>query len=256
MRHLFILLILLSLAGVGHAELRILWEESPPGEYLDAKGNPAGVTIDLVKDLLQRQGIDATIRILPWKRAYAMGLQESNIALMETTRTPEREELFKWVGPILVVKRIVYRKAGDDVVLRTVEDLKQAPGICVLRGSSNESYLQSLGITHLYAVTKPRQCLKMLDNDRVELFYTSEIGMAGLLEKQGIASERYQAVLHLKKEYLYLAFSRDVSQARIQRWQAALEDAKRDGTVARIYEGTYSKETIAEICQPGDPLGR
>lgn len=254
MRSLLALVIVFSLLGVGHAELRILGEESPPGEYLDANGNPAGVTIELVRELLSRLEVRATIRVLPWKRAYAMGLNESDVALMETTRTPEREGQFKWVGPILVVKRIIYGMDTYDKPVETIADVRQGGTICVLRGSSNEHYLQSLGITRINAVTLPAQCLKMLAADRVQLFYTCEIGMDGLLREQGLASDKFKALLDLKKEYLYLAFSKDVSDARIRRWQDALETAKRDGTVARIYHGVYSPETIKEICQPGDPL--
>jgi ABC-type amino acid transport substrate-binding protein len=254
MRYLLVLMMVFSLLGVCHAELQILGEDSPPGEYLDPNGKPAGVTIDLVHDLLDRLNVRATIRILPWKRAYHMGLNENNVALLETTRTEERESLFKWVGPLLVVKRIIYGRADYAKPLKTVADLQQGGTICVLRGSSNETYLQSLGITNINAVTLPAQCLKMLEAGRVQLFYTSEIGMEGLLKEQGLAADRFKALLHLKKEYLYLAFSKDVSDERIRNWQDVLEEAKRDGTVARIYHGTYSQETIREICQPGDPL--
>jgi len=256
MRYLLALAIVFSLLGAGHAELRILGEESPPGEYLDANGNPAGVTIDLVNDLLGRLKVKAAIKILPWKRAYQMGLNERNVMLLETTRTAEREPLFKWVGPILVVKRIVYAMADFPAELRTAADLPKSGTICVLRGSSNERYLHSLGLTEIYAVSLPGQCLKMLKADRVQLFYTSEIGMDGLLKEQGIAADKVKDMLHLEKEYLYLAFSRDVSDARISQWQEALEAAKRDGTVARIYHGVYSEETISEVCLPGDPLAR
>ncbi len=65
MRCLTALLMVLVVSAVCQAELRILGEESPPGEYLDENGNPDGVTIDLVKDLLRRQGITAAISILP-----------------------------------------------------------------------------------------------------------------------------------------------------------------------------------------------
>ena len=256
MRYLLALLIVLSLPVLCPAELRILGEVSPPGEYLDADGNPAGVTIELVRELLNRLGVQATIRILPWKRAYAIGLNEDNVALMETTRTAEREDLFKWVGPILVVRRIIYGMDTYDKPLETIADLQKGGTICVLRGSSNEQYLQSLNITQINAVTVPAQCLKMLTADRVQLFYTSEIGMDGLLKEQGLAADTVKALLDLKKEYLYLAFSKDVSDVRIRHWQEALEAAKRDGTVARIYQGVYSPETINDICQPGDPLAR
>jgi polar amino acid transport system substrate-binding protein len=256
MRYLLILAIVFSLLGVCQAELRILGEVSPPGEYLDEDGNPAGATIELVRELLHRLDVRATIHILPWKRAYDMGLNENNVALMETTRTPEREKSFKWVGPILVVRRIIYGMHTYDAPLKTIADLRKGGTICVLRGSSNERYLQSLNITQINAVTVPAQCLKMLLADRVQLFYTSEIGMDGLLKEQGLSAGTVAALLDLKKEYLYLAFSMDVSDARIRRWQDALDAAKRDGTVARIYHGVYSPETIKDICQPGDPLAQ
>ena len=104
------------------------------------------------------------------------------------------------------------------------------------------------------AVTKPSQCLKMLQTDRVQLYYTSDIGMTGLLKEQAIAADTFRAVQNLQKEYLYLAFSRDVSDQRVQRWQSALEAAKRDGTVAKIYRGVYGNDTIKEVTRPGDPL--
>jgi polar amino acid transport system substrate-binding protein len=238
------------------AELLILGEESPPGEYLDDNGNPAGVTIDLVNDLMLRQGITATINILPWKRAYHIGLHENNIVLLETTRTEERENLFKWVGPILVLNRIIYSMADYGGTLKKTADMQHAGKICVLRGSSNESYLKKLGLTNIHSVAAPIQCLKMLQANRVQLFYTSEIGMNGLLKEQNLAPNSVKAVFNLKKEYLYLAFSKDISELQIKSWQAALEDAKRDGTVENLYQGVYSEETIREICLPGDPLAR
>ena len=90
----------------------------------------------------------------------------------------------------------------------------------------------------------------------VEFFYTSEIGMDGLLKEQELDPDRFKALLHLKKEYLYLAFSKDIGDERIARWRAALEEVKCDGTLGKIYHDVYSHETIKEICLPGDPLAR
>lgn len=256
MKYLLALLIVFTACNICQAELQILGEESPPGEYIDNNGKPAGVTIDLVEDLLRRQGAQATIKILPWKRAYYIGLNHSNVALMETTRTEEREELFRWVGPILVVNRIIYGRADFSKPVNTIEDIPTAENICVLRGSSNESYLNSLGFTRISSVAKPFQCIKMLMAGHVQLFYTSEIGMDGLLKEQGINPDKFKIVLNLKKEYLYLAFSRDVSDVRINGWQTALEDAKKDGTVFKIYQSVYPDGMIKEICLPGDPLAQ
>ena len=239
-----------------YAGLRILGEDSPPGEYLDQKGNPAGVTIELVKILLKRQDKVAAIEILPWSRAYYLGLHARNIALLETTRTAEREALFKWVGPILVVKRILYATAEFDRQVADVSDIRRKDSVCVLRGSSNESYLRKLDMAHIYPVTKPFQCIEMLFAGHADLFYTSEIGMNGLLKERTIDPGRFKPVLNLTKEYLYIAFSKDVDDNRIRQWQAALEEVKRDGTLAGIYAGVYPDSMIREVCLPGDPLSR
>jgi polar amino acid transport system substrate-binding protein len=108
----------------------------------------------------------------------------------------------------------------------------------------------------LYPVTRPAQCIEMLIAGHANLFYTSEIGMEGLLKEKKLDPGRFKALLSLKKEYLYIAFSKDVSDARIQSWQAALEDAKRDGTVSRLYTAVYPDGLIKEVCRPGDPLAR
>jgi ABC-type amino acid transport substrate-binding protein len=94
----------------------------------------------------------------------------------------------------------------------------------------------------------------MLQAKRLDLFYASEIGMAGLLKEQNMPLDSVRAILHLKKEYLCLAFSKDIGDARIASWQRALEEAKADGSVEAIYRGVCSEETIREICLPGAPL--
>ena len=47
--------------------------------------------------------------------------------------------------------------------------------------------------------------------------------MEGLLKDQGPAASRVKALLDFKKEYPYLAFCKDVSDANIRHWRDALE---------------------------------
>ncbi len=254
-----VVVLLLVIVSISHSygKLQVLGEESPPGEYIDENGQPAGVTIELVRELLKRTKVEADIKIFPWKRAYYLGLNGKEVALMETTRTKEREDLFKWVGPILVVKRVVYALENYVHKINKADDLKNNDVVCVLRGSSNESYLRNeLKIGKVHAVAKPIQCIRLLFANRVKLFYTSEIGLTGLLKDQKISPSKFKPVLTLKKEYLYLAFSKDTEDKEITRWQRHFKDIKKDGTLARIYKGTYSKESIKEVCLPGDPLAK
>lgn len=53
--------------------------------------------------------------------------------------------------------------------------------------------------------------------------------------------------------YLYIAMSVDIPDSTVERWQEALDQMKRDGTLARYYRGTYPESMIEALSQPGQP---
>ena len=85
-----------KMASVG---LRIYTENSPPANYL-AGGRLQGLSVEIVREILRRRNIPDSIEMVPWARGYALALNQPNVALFSTTRLPQREKLFKWVGPI------------------------------------------------------------------------------------------------------------------------------------------------------------
>ena len=66
---------------------------------LDADGKVVGIATDKVRAAFERAGLPYTIELLPWKRAYAAAYQRPDACVYSTARTPERDPLFKWVGP-------------------------------------------------------------------------------------------------------------------------------------------------------------
>jgi polar amino acid transport system substrate-binding protein len=54
-------------------------------------------------------------------------------------------------------------------------------------------------------------------------------------------------VLPLSQISLYLAFSKDISEERISQWQQALEQSYRDGTMRKLYTGTYNEKLISRL---------
>ena len=77
-----------------------------------------------MKELLKREKIEFTLEVFPWARGYKMALNEPNTALYSTTRTPERETLFKWVGPLASNDWVMFGKKGTKIKLNNLEDAK------------------------------------------------------------------------------------------------------------------------------------
>jgi len=58
--------------------LKIYTEDSPPGNYA-LNGKPAGMAMEIVREILNRLGEDADIKIVPWARGYRIALDLPNV---------------------------------------------------------------------------------------------------------------------------------------------------------------------------------
>src|SRR6202035_2593591 len=83
------------------AALTLTTEEYPPYNMLDERTKePTGITVDKVVELMHRAHEPFTMISYPWSRAYRLALQMEDTCVFSTSRTPEREALFTWVGPL------------------------------------------------------------------------------------------------------------------------------------------------------------
>ncbi|WP_108096008.1 ABC transporter substrate-binding protein [Pseudomonas sp. GV071] len=251
--HVF-LATLIALPALAFAEpqntlgkLRVLTEHSPPGEYQEPSGRVTGPTAEMVRELMRRAGETAEIEMHPWKRGYDYALSSQQVALFETTRTREREKLFKWVGPIKRISRGLYTLEENAQPLDNLEQARSSTGICAYNGDSSADMLLQNGFDNLSLPTLPEQCLSMLLHKRVEMWATSDIEKDAFLATVGLPPVTIKRVLELDIRELYIAFSLATPDSTIQRWQRVLDEMKRDGTLAKFYRGTYSDEQIEAV---------
>ncbi len=239
----------LALGLPARAEVRVLTEHSPPGEYLDESGRVTGPTAEMIRELMKRLGEPGEIELLPWKRAYDYALKGPQVALFETARTPEREALFKWVGPIKRIQWGLYARKAQASPLSDLQQARQVERLCAYLGDGKADTLKQQGFDNLYQPVLSAQCLEMLLRGRVDLWLTSDIEKDALLQENSLPANSLQAVLKIDSLDLYIAFSADTPDALVQRWQAELDAMKRDGSLARFYRGTYSDSLIEELSQ-------
>ena len=240
--------------------LTLLTEHNPPAEYLDEQGNVGGVTTQLLQLLMQRLNVQGTFALMPWGRAFSMARSGSNVALYETVRTAEREALFKWVGPLMLYRISLYSLAGRVPSNIPAHQLADNYVACNYPGAASVRELQQLGFVdgkNLVLTSKSGDCLNMLLLGRVDLLAIEDSSLA---EYQATASQSGKSlteVLFLSERQRYLAFSLDVSNEHINRWQQALEQSYRDGSMRKLYQPVYSDAIIQRLeqfaAQPPQP---
>ncbi len=100
-------------------------EQFPPFSYQE-DGKLQGISVDLLDNMLGHINItlnQSEIKVLPWTQGYQMALKDNNTIIFSTARIPEREILFKWVGPISPVKAVLFALKEKHIKINSPEDL-------------------------------------------------------------------------------------------------------------------------------------
>jgi polar amino acid transport system substrate-binding protein len=209
--------------------LTITTESSPPTSMVE-DGHVIGTATERVREIMARVGVDYTIEAFPWKRAYAAALSHKNTCVYSTTRTPEREKLFKWVGPTDQGEWVLMGRADRHYNLHSLEDARNMR-IGTYWGDARDEYLRSRGFQVDQAHTDVINPQKLLLG-RIDLWAASLRGVE-VLRQKGL-SDRIVPVLVFNKVYVYLACNPSVPDELVTRMNAAMEAMEHDGTTKRI----------------------
>jgi polar amino acid transport system substrate-binding protein len=221
-----------SLANAGSEALRLhlLTEASPPVSMLEG-GKVIGSGTEKIREIMARTGTDYTMELLPWRRAFMFSLQRPDVCLFSTTRTPERENQFKWVGPTDEAEWVLLGRADRKFELRTLEDARPLR-IGTYNGDARDEYLRARGFQVDPApndMINPRKLML----DRIDLWAASFKRGSSVLKRNGW-SDQIVPVLEFNRVGVYLACNPAVPTELIERMNAALEAMGRDGTMKRI----------------------
>jgi len=105
--------------------LKVLTEEFPPFNYVK-DGEVAGLSTEVVKAILTEAGISYEVQVHAWKESYETALSTKNCILFSTSRRPDREELFKWVGTIAPTNYSVFALAErEDIEILALEEMEK-----------------------------------------------------------------------------------------------------------------------------------
>jgi polar amino acid transport system substrate-binding protein len=214
--------------------LQLVTEEYPPVTFMK-DGKPSGFVTDMVREIAARQGIPDNIRLTSWKNAYNMALIHPKVVLFSAERTPERENLFQWVGPVGKNSAMLYAKKGSGIRINSLEEAKAIGTIATTTNWFTEQQLKREGFKNLRSSPDPRENVRQLMKGEVQLSIFTDITIPEIVRDAGYGMQDLEPVFTVVQTYFYIALSRDTPAEVVQAWQSTLDSLKQDGSFERIY---------------------
>jgi len=237
---LLILIVNPSLIFAGTiSQFTILTEEWKPYNF-KKDGIVLGISTDMLVLMLERIGTTQNrkdIMLVPWARAYNMLQNNPGTILFTTTKTEERENMFKWVGPIFEIELNLYALKQRNLKINSIEDIKKYR-IGTQRDDVVESLLvkkTGMNVTDFERVASSLLNVKKLYAGRIDLVPQCKETTIIKCKEAGIDPDKFESVYTLDTKSNYYAFHKDTPDEVISTFQAAFDELKGEGKLDEIF---------------------
>jgi polar amino acid transport system substrate-binding protein len=206
--------------------LTYVTEAYPPYNFSD-NNILRGIAVDLL--VLASQQTTAPvqrsqIRLMPWARSYRDAQKKPNYVLFSTARTPEREKLFKWAGPITTNRVVLLAKKSRGIRINSPADLQHLR-IGSIRDDVAEQLVRGLGVpdSQLNLAANGDALAHQLQAERIDLWAYDQNVAQWFMRNAGLNPDDFESLYTLQEGQLWYAFNLAVSDARVAELQKALD---------------------------------
>jgi polar amino acid transport system substrate-binding protein len=216
-------------------DIRVVTEHLPPYQIAEKGRVVGGSSYLIMKEVLKRANIKDISEVMPWARAYEMGLSRENTIIYSITRSPERELLFHWIGQLHNMEYSFFSsKKNQRLNIETTKDALNYRAVAV-RNSFEANSLKRIGFIegkNLILVVDYITAWKMLKVGRADITYANAPilefpNMNGsLFKRQGVVIETFQ---------LYVAANINTDKKTIDNLSAALQSVKADPSFKNLF---------------------
>ncbi len=221
--------------------IQIYTEDYPPLTFMNSFGEISGFGADIVFEIMHRENIFEKVTLTTWGNAYNMALHNPNFCLFTMDRTPIRENLFQWVGPIGTNDTYFYLKQGSDITISNVEDAMNLDAVATVSSWFSHQHLESLGFTNLVPFEEPGSAVDALMSGNVDAFVCTSITIADILRANGYTFPDVIPEFVLMSSDFYISFSNGTSETIVNQWQETLDAMQADGTYDAIYDRWFEQ---------------
>ena len=210
-------------------DLTYITEQYPPYNYQE-DGKLQGISVDLLEEIWEKMGAGlnrSAIKLLSWTEGYERVLKENNTVLFTTWRIPEREQLFKWVGPVASGSDVLLAKSDKNISITAPSDLKKYK----IGGIENDIAVQRLLNSgakkeDLILETNSTPIIEMIKNGTIDAWAYNDIAGIWLLQQSGANASDYRVACVLAQGNGYYAFNEETPDSIVQSFQQALDQIK------------------------------
>ncbi len=219
--------------------IQLYSERSPPFSFVtgqEPNRKVEGSAVEIVNEIQERTGHVNTINMSLWTDAYAVVQYLPNSALFTTARTPERENMFQWVGPISTSRTYFYTLASSGLTIETLEQAKSLQSIATPNGWFTHDFLINNNFHNIVATSRTSmESFDQLINGEVDALLMTDLDVKWLADLSEVPLShltQHMEALNIKD---YIAFSLNTPESTVQQWQNYLNAMKADGTFETIW---------------------
>ncbi|MEM7194379.1 MAG: ABC transporter substrate-binding protein [Pseudomonadota bacterium] len=227
----FFVLIALSCVHSVHAQtIHLKTETYPPFNMNNEDEKIIGISTEIVETLFERSGVEYTMELLPWQRAFNMALEEQNTAVFSTTRTAEREPKFKWVGPLVQNNWVFLARERNDIEISSLDDAK---GLKVggYQGDAVALFLADQGFD-LDLTPHDSLNARKLARDRIDLWATGHLLGPYQASLEGLSG--FEPVFTFRETIMAIAMNINTPDEIVDRLNSELQAMRASGVIAEI----------------------
>ncbi len=212
-------------------------EELPPYNY-EENGTLQGISVDLLESVTEELGAKVPreeVHLVSWTEGYQTALTQPGTVLFSTARTPEREQSFKWAGPIYTDNEVLFARRNRGITLQSPADLT-GYRIGVIAGDIAIQQLLELGVNQNQLVPESNVSVLIakLESGEIDLWACPAPSDRYYAKQVTGNYYTYPVVYHLQTADAYYAFSKDVPDSTVQSFQQALDAVKEEQDAAGI----------------------
>jgi len=235
----FFLAVLLVPGRSTAASLQMLVIEYPPLACVES-GKLSGVVPEVVRAIQARLNDTSPMIPTPWLRGYEQAQKRPMQAIFPIVRIPEREKLFKWVGPVFGEGDYFFKRKGSPLVIQTIEGAKNVGRIAVRKGAYTHQALEAAGFDNLDVGPSYCSSYRKLMEGRVDLVLLGEKTYPFMVKRHDLDPDLFERTnVKFADSTAWIAFSLDVPDATIEAWQDVLGTLWDKGTVQEIMERNF-----------------
>jgi len=228
----FFLVLLVALGLYASETVEVGCEYYRP--YVDKiNGKIVGPGYEIAKNTLNKAGVKFTYKVLPWSRVWHNGLHKKNYMIGCVGRTPVREKMFQWIGPMEKgIELNFYTLKSNNIKINSLDDLKKYKVACIKK-TYGEDFLVSKKFPKksIKPVIHPKQLIKMLKNHRIDFILINKEQLEGAAKKEHFDLKKLKKAFFGFKVQNYLAFSKQTPKELVEKVKKAYEELQKEGRI-------------------------